>query len=86
MNIRKMKRIILWTTNLSTLVFSMVFGIALLTRLYGSKYNSEGKYFDETDSVVYDQDAVLTYGTLALIFALIELISWTLTWRQKRST
>ena len=79
-----MKKIILWTINIISILIGLFFGIIYFKRL-GLDYNSEGKYFDEITLVVYDKDSILTYGTLTLIFVLIGLISWILTWKLKHT-
>ena len=47
-------------------------------------YNEAGRYFDSTDSVVYDDGAVVVYGLLALLFtaAAVAATLWTVRiWR-----
>lgn len=39
-------------------------------------YNTEGRYLDEQTGVVYGESAVLVYGWLALLSAVIAVIAW----------
>lgn len=77
-------RIILWTLNISAIIIGLFLGIIWFNRL-GLEYNSEGRYFDETISVVYEQDELLVYGILTLFFIIVGIVSWTITWRPKQT-
>jgi len=79
-----MKKIILWILNICTILIGLFFGLIWLNRL-GMKYNSEGKYFDETTSVIIKKKGILVYGTLTLLFIIIGIISWTITWKSKQT-
>ena len=60
---------------------------ALLIKLTVGRANlpyENGRYFDTTDSVVYDEEAVLVYGLLAAIFTLATLGSIWATYRSWR--
>ena len=78
-----MKKIILWFLNIASLILGIFVGIIWFNHL-GLDYNSEGKYFDERNAVVYDRDGLFAYGILTLIFVLVGLFSWIITFRTKR--
>ncbi len=79
-----MKKTILWTLNISTIIIGSFFGVIWFNRL-GLEYNSEGRYFDQTALVVYQKEGVLVYGILTLFFAIIGIISWTITRKSKQT-
>ena len=62
---------------------------ALLARLWLQRaalaYNSEGRYFDAAEGVVYTDDAVAVYGLMALLVAAcaVAAVIWTArAWRR----
>lgn len=65
-----MKKIILWTINLTTIIIGFCFGMKWFNQL-GLDYNSEGRYFDEMASVVYKEESIMVYGALTFFFVLI---------------
>lgn len=77
-----MKRIFLRAINIGSLLLALFFGILCLSRL-GLDYTPEGKHFVKESMVVYNQDAVLVYGGLAIVFGLLGLISWAITRKLK---
>ena len=82
---QKMKRIILWTINISSIIIGLFFGILWFNRLR-LDYNLDGRYFDETASVVYYEESILVYGTLTLFFILIGIISWIIILKKRTIT
>jgi len=45
---------------------AVVVGFTLINRL-SFDYNSEGNYFDESSAIVYNQQAISTYGLVTFI-------------------
>jgi hypothetical protein len=39
-------------------------------------YDEAGRYFDPADAVTYDRQAVLVYGLLALLAAVVAVVAW----------
>lgn len=48
-------------------------------------YNEEGRYFDAAHSVVYTDGAVVTYGSLAVLFGAAAIAAGLWAWRVWRS-
>ena len=70
-----------WTLIILTIILTVlttVFCMTYFNRL-SMEYNSEGNYFEENSGVVYHEQAVLVFGTIAFIlFLLTILIAWKL--------
>jgi len=80
-----MKRILLWTVNIGAPTLALYFGQSWVYR-QSLMYNTQGKYFEEVNSVVYDNYALWVYGISTIIFAVISVLSWIKTWRLKRKS
>ena len=52
------------------LIIGLVFGILWLQRLQ-LDYNSEGRYFDQEQGIVYTDNGIVAYGTVAFVSLLI---------------
>ncbi|MBL7951908.1 MAG: hypothetical protein JNM62_09320 [Flavobacteriales bacterium] len=61
-----------WVMLLASIA-ALVFVVLWLNRVR-LDYDSEGRYFDEEAMVVYDADAVLVYGSLALASSLVAVL------------
>lgn len=74
-------RILLRVTQLLLLVILLIlfafFGLGFLNT-YHLPYNEEGRYFDESNSLVYHEQSVLVYGFLS--FLLLLLVIGTVKW------
>lgn len=44
-------------------------------------YDAAGRYFDPADAVTYDQQAVLVYGGLALLAAVVAVVAFV--WKRR---
>jgi len=60
-----MKNRTLWIVTISAMIIGLFFGRIWFNRLR-LDYNLNGRYFDKSSSVVYDEDSVFGYGILAL--------------------
>jgi hypothetical protein len=67
-----MKRIIFTITTTVLAAITIAFAMTFINRL-ALKYNSEGNYFDEKSAIVYDEQAVLVYGILSILFLSLTL-------------
>ena len=78
-----MKKNILLIINIISISIGLFFGIICITRLKYD-YNSEGKYFDKFNLITYDKDALLVYGTIALIFLIFGIVSFLILLKQRK--
>ncbi len=79
-----MKNRTLWIVTISAMIIGLFFGRIWFNRLR-LDYNLNGRYFDKSSSVVYDEDSVFGYGILALFFISIGMVSWVIILRAKPS-
>ena len=73
-----MIKILQW---ISTLL-SLLFGALWLWR-YLFAYNAQGAYLNETEGVVYHEQAVLVYGALTILCLLFTVLFWILAHKRK---
>ena len=78
-----MKKNILLIINIISISIGLFFGIIYITRLKYD-YNSERKYFDKFNLITYDKDALLVYGTIALIFLIFGIVSFLISLKQRK--
>ncbi len=74
-----MKIIFLWILNFIILVW--IFLLSLMIVGWWHDYNSQGRYFNELEGVVYKQDALEIYLLLMFIFISTGMVSWVYTWK-----
>lgn len=78
-----MRRAALLTVAAVLTAAALLLGLLWLQRLT-LPYNEQGRYFDAANSVTYDDGAVLVYGLLALLFALLAMLALFLMMRSWR--
>lgn len=68
-----MKKIILTTFTVILVILTVQFSLIYKNRLFIA-YNEEGRFFDESTTTVYHQQAVFVYGLIALFFLILTVI------------
>jgi hypothetical protein len=59
---------------LAILLFVTTFFIVTYFKVHDLPYNEMGRYFDENEVVVYDEQAVGVYGFISVVFSIGTLI------------